>query len=215
MWKIIKKNINFFILYFGIVAVLITILRLITGDELSPTFVIISGILVFLLVFGSTFANEQYEEKNKGYMFLDTLPVTAREITEAKFALVFLAVGLCVGSLVILISLSGSAPETITVARSYVILTGLICLILSGVNYIGIFTLGFTKFLVVVGVGWFTLSIVPIFLLRTYQGRMDVFRESVLSFFSGIDWLVIIPLTLVVYFILMLVAAKARHLNST
>ncbi|MGB3862823.1 MAG: hypothetical protein WA915_12105, partial [Candidatus Aminicenantaceae bacterium] len=70
MWKIMKKNMNVFVFYFVFVASLIVILRLITGSKLSTAFVIISGILVFFLVFASTFTNEQYEEKNKGYTFL-------------------------------------------------------------------------------------------------------------------------------------------------
>jgi len=214
MWKIMKKNVNFFVFYFVIIVSLIVFLRFITGSTLSLVFVIISGILVFILVFGSTFTNEQYEEKNKGYMFLDTLPVTAREIVEAKFALVLLAVGFCVGFLVILISLSGSAPETIATARSYVLFMGVVCLILAGVNYIGIFALGFTKYLLIVGVGWLTLSLVPMIIMKTYQGRMNVLKESVFNFLNGIEWLAVIPLILVVYFMLMLVAAKVRHLKS-
>ena len=209
-----KKCINFFVFYFVFVASLIVILRLITGSKLSTSFVIIAGILVFFLVFASTFTNEQYEEKNKGYTFLDTLPVTAREIVEAKYALVLLAVGFCVGFLVILISLSGSAPETINIARSYVLFMGVVCLIMAGVNYIGIFALGFTKFLVIVGVGWFSLGFVPMIIMKTYQGRMNVLKESVFNFLNGIEWLAVIPLILVVYFMLMLVAAKVRHLKS-
>lgn len=215
MWKVMTRNMNFFVFYFVIIASLIVVLRLITGSELSTAFVIISGVLIFALVFGSTFTNEQYEEKNKGYMFLDTLPVTAREIAEAKFALVLLSVGLCVGFLLILISLSVSSLETTAVARSYVLFTGVACLILAGVNYIGIFALGFTKYLVVVGVGWVTLSLTPMIILRTYEGRMHVLQETILNFFNGIDWLVVIPPALVIYFILMLVAAKVRHLKST
>jgi len=209
-----KKSINFFVFYFVFVASLIVILRLITGSKLSTSFVIIAGVLVFFLVFASTFTNEQYEEKNKGYTFLDTLPVTAREIVEAKYALVLLAVGFCVGFLVILISLSGSAPETINIARSYVLFMGVVCLIMAGVNYIGIFALGFTKFLVIVGVGWFSLGFVPMIIMKTYQGRMNVLKESVFNFLNGIEWLAVIPLILVVYFMLMLVAAKVRHLKS-
>ncbi len=210
-----KKNMNFFVFYFAIIAGLIVLLRLLVGSKLSPVFVIISGIIVFFLVFGSTFTNEQYEEKNKGYRFLDTLPVTAREIVEAKFALVLLSVGLCVGFLMILISLSGSPPETIAIARSYVLFSGMVCLILAGVNYIGIFALGFTKYLVIVGIGWVSLSLVPMIILKTYEGRMDVLRETVLDFFTGTDWPIVIPVTLVAYFVLMLVAAKVRHLKST
>ena len=185
MWKIMIKNMNFFSFNFVITAGLIVVLRLITGRELSTVFVIISGILVFVIAIGSTFTNEQYEEKNKGYMFLDTLPVSAREIAEAKFALVLLTVGLCVGLLLILISLSSSPRESADVARSYVLFTGIVSLILAGVNYIGIFTLGFTKYLVLVGVGWVTLSLTPMIILRTYEGRMDVLRENILSFFAA------------------------------
>ena len=52
-------------------------------------------------------------------------------------------------------------------------------------------------------------------IMKTYQGRMDVLKETVFNFFTGIDWLVVIPLALVVYFVLMLVAAKVRHVKST
>jgi hypothetical protein len=69
--------------------------------------------------------------------------------------------------------------------------------------------------LVVVGVGWLTLSLAPMVILRTYEGRMGVLRETVLNFFAWIDWLVVVPSALVVYFVLMLVAAKVRHLKST
>jgi hypothetical protein len=215
MWKILKKNMNFFIFYLAIVFGLVVILRLITGSALSVAFVIISGVLVFFLVIGATFTNEQYEEKNKGYMFLDTLPVTTREIVEAKFALVLLTVGVCVGFLVILFSLSSSPPEAIALARSYVLFMGAFCLILAGVNYIGIFALSFTKYLAVVGVGWISMGIVPTIILRTYQGRMDIFKETIVHFFTGIDWPVVIPSILVAYFVLMLVAARMRHLKSS
>lgn len=215
MWIIIKKNMNLFVIYFVITTGLIGILKLITGSDLSTVFVIIGGILVFLLVFGSTLTNEQYEEKNKGYRFLDTLPVTEREIAEAKFTLVLVAVGLNVGFLVILITLSEGAPEAIVLARSFVLFIGVVCLILAGVNYVGIFALGFTKYLVVIGIGWVALAFVPMVIMKTFEGRMDILREKVLNFYTGIDWLVTIPLSLVIYFLLMLVAAKARHAKST
>ncbi|MGD9346283.1 MAG: ABC-2 transporter permease [Candidatus Aminicenantes bacterium] len=214
MWNIMKKNMNFFVIYFVTSISLIFILKLITGNNLSAAFVIIGGILLFLLVFGSTLTNEQYEEKNKGYSFLDTLPVTAREIAEAKFTMVLLAVGLYVGFLVILISFSSGSQEAIILARSYVLFMGVICLILAGVNYIGIFALGFTKFLLVIGVGWLSLGFIPMIIMRTFEGRMDILREGVLNFYAGIDWLLVVPLSLVIYFLLMLVAAKVRHSKS-
>ena len=69
--------------------------------------------------------------------------------------------------------------------------------------------------MVMVGVGWLSLGFAPIIIMKTYQGRMDILKETVLNFLTGIDWLVVIPSTLVVYFVLMLTAAKVQHLKNT
>ncbi|MCK4931583.1 MAG: hypothetical protein KAT01_05415, partial [Candidatus Aminicenantes bacterium] len=53
---------------------------------------------------------------------------------------------------------------------SFVLFMGVVCLILAGVNYIGIFALGYTKFLVFVGSGWVALGFVPAIIMKTYQG---------------------------------------------
>lgn len=64
------------------------------------------------------------------------------------------------------------------------------------------------------GIGWLSVGFVPMIIMKTYQGRMDALKDAVFNFFTGIDWLVVIPLALVVYFVLMLAAAKVRHLKS-
>lgn len=215
MWLIMKKNAGVFILYFVVIVVLLVILRIFTGSGLSTVFVLVSGALVFLLVFGATFMNEQYEEKHNGYAFLDTLPVTAREIVEAKFTLALLTNGLLTGFCVLLYSFSSGNQDTIVIARSFVLLNSVICLILGGVNYIGIFLLGFTKYLVIVMSGLVALGFIPMFLLMTWKDRMDILIENILAFYAGINWAIVIPAALLAYFLLMLGAAKVRHLKST
>ncbi len=210
-----KKNAPVFVLYFVVIVILLTILRVFTGSGLSTAFVLVSGILVFLLVFGATFMNEQYEEKHNGYAFLDTLPVTAREIVEAKFVLVLLTSGFLVGFCIILYSLSSGSQDTVVIACSYALLNGVVCLTLTGMNYIGIFTLGFTKYFVLVMSGLLAIGFVPMFLLMTYRDRMDILVENILAFYAGINWMIVLPTALVAYFLLMLAAAKVRHLKST
>jgi hypothetical protein len=210
-----KKNAPVFVLYFVVIVILLTILKVFTGSGLSTVFVFSSGILVFLVVFGATFMNEQYEEKHRGYAFLDTLPVTAREIVEAKFTLVFLATGFLVVFILLLYSFSSGAQETLVIARSYALLNAVICLILAGVNYIGVFILGFTKYIVIVMSGLLALGFIPMFLLMAYRDRMDILVENILTFYAGINWMIVFPAALAAYFVLMLTAAKVRHLKST
>ena len=75
MLSIVKKNMSYFIGYCGVIFTLTAILTLILGNENAVPLVMISGVLLFMLVFGPVFFNEQYEEKHKAYYFLDTLPV--------------------------------------------------------------------------------------------------------------------------------------------
>ena len=92
MLSIVKKNMTYFIGYCGVIFTLTAILRILLGNENAVPLVLISGVLVFMLVFGPVFFNEQYEEKHKGYDFLDILPVKASEIVVAKFGLVVVTV---------------------------------------------------------------------------------------------------------------------------
>ncbi len=145
-----KKNINFFALYLVVVVVLDSIIGIILNKELKVFFVIISGFLTILQVIGGTFVNEQYEEKHKGYAFLSVLPVKEGEIVAAKFLLALIASAFYVGFLVFLFSLSPSPPEEIALAQSYVLFMGVISLGMAGLSYTGIFSIGYTKFAIII-----------------------------------------------------------------
>ena len=93
-------------IYLASALLTVVVLKFITGGDFSVPFVVLSGILAYVLVFGLIFVSEQYEEKHHGYIFLRTLPIHVREIVFAKFLRILIAEILLLGLTITLISLS-------------------------------------------------------------------------------------------------------------
>jgi len=210
MWNIIKRNINSFAIYLTVVFIFTGFIAISLNNELKVGYVIISGFLVILQVVGGTFINEQYEEKHKGYVFLSILPVTEREIVAAKFLLALITNVIFVGFLVLLFSLSPSPPEEIALAQSFVLFMGIVSLALAGLSYTGIFSIGYTKFAVIILSFLVALGLIPMLIMKSYQGRMDVLADQILEFYAGLNWWIIIPVTLIAYFGLMALSVRIK-----
>lgn len=211
MLSIVKKNSAYFIGYIGVVFVLAAILRITLGNENVVPLVLISGVLIFLIAFGPVFFNEQYEEKHKAYDFLDILPVKASEIVCAKFGLVLITVMITTLYMLLLYSGANLAPNDWVLFRSYILMSGMACLLLASLSYIGIFSLGYTKFAVIVMTFFVLLGFVPILILKFFRDNMDVLIENILAFLRSMNWPVVIPLALIGYFSLMFIAIKIKE----
>lgn len=211
MWKIFKQNLRFSVIYLATALFVVVTLKFITGGALSNPFVILSGILAYMLVFGLIFVSEQYEEKHHGYIFLSTLPISVRKIVFAKFLRVLCAELLLIGVVITLISFSSALPDQLVVARSWVLLNGLLALGLGGLALIGLFSTSYTVFLKISMVFLVFLQLIPLILMSS--GKFQAFIEGTIDFLSTINWLVWIPVGLAVYFGLMLAAIKAKTLH--
>ena len=211
MLSIMKKNAAYYIGYLGIIVLVTVFLRMALGTGPTVPLVMISGVLIFMLVFGAVFMNEQYEEKHKGYDFLDILPVKTSEIVAAKFGLVLLTDIAVVGYLLLLFSFSPLSPGDWVLVRAYFLMTGVVCLALAALSYIGIFIISYTKFAVTVMTFFVLLGFVPILIMKIYGNNMDVLVESILTFLRNLNWIIILPLALVGYFILMGIAVKVKE----
>ncbi len=130
MWKILKQNLRFSLIYLATVLMTAVALKILTGSVFSTPFVLLCGLLAYMLVFGLIFVNEQYEEKHHGYVFLSTLPISVREIVFAKFLRVLIAEILLIGMAITFISFSPGQPDQLVVARSWILLNGLLALAL-------------------------------------------------------------------------------------
>lgn len=201
----------YFIGYLGIIFVLMAILRITLGNEHALPLVLVSGVLLIMLVFGPVFFNEQYEEKHKGYDFLDILPVKASEIVLAKFGLVLITVVATLGYLLLLFSISKVAPNDWALVRSYILMGGVACLFFAALSYIGIFSLGYTKFAVIVMSFFVVLGFVPILIMKFYLDNLDVLIENILTFLRSMNWMTVIPLALIGYLGLMFIAIKIKE----
>jgi hypothetical protein len=211
MFSIVKKNMAYFIGYAGVIFILTAILKITLGNEHVVPLVLISGVLIFMLVVGPVFFNEQYEEKHKGYDFLDILPVNASEIVSAKFGLVLVTVVAIVGYLLLIFSVSKVATNDWILVRSYILMSGIVCLFFAALSYIGIFSLGYTKFVMIVMSLFVLLGLVPVLIMKFYRDNMNVLIENILAFLRSVNWLAVIPLVLIGYFGLMFIAIKIKE----
>ena len=147
MWKIFNQNLRFSLIYLATALTTVMALRFLIGSNISDALVFLSGLLSYMLVFGLIFVNEQYEEKHNGYIFLSTLPISVYTIVFAKFLRVLIAELLLAGMTIILISLPPDPLEKVVVARSWILLNGLLALALGGLALIGLFSTSYTNFL--------------------------------------------------------------------
>jgi hypothetical protein len=210
MWKIMKKNASFFLTYLIIVFLIISILRVLIGSKFNVIFAVFSGMSFFFLVFGAILMNEQYEEKHRGYAFLDMLPIKDSEIVRAKFILALLINCILTGFLVALFSFSSAGPDQLILVRSYFLANASICLLSAAVMLIGILRLGYTKFLVLLLSVTVALSFVPIIITKFYRDSLDVFISKISGFLTHVNWLIVIPLVLVFYTGMMQIATMAK-----
>jgi len=211
MWKILKLNLRFSVIYLTTVLMAALALKILTGSVLSTPFVLLCGLLPYFLAFGLIFVNEQYEEKHHGYVFLCTLPISVRKIVFAKFLRVLCAELLLIGLVITLISFSSALPDQLVVARSWVLLNGLLALVLGGLSLIGLFRTSYTTFLKISMVLLVFLQMIPLILMSS--GKMPSFVSRIEEFLTTVNWLIWIPVGLAVYFGLMLAAIKVKTLH--
>jgi len=211
MWKIFKQNLQFSLVYLTTALLIVVALKFLTGSAISTAFVLLSGVLAYMLVFGLIFVNEQYEEKHHGYIFLCTLPIHVREIVFAKFLRILVAEILLVCLAITLISLSPGNPDQLKVACSWILLSGLLALVLGGLVLIGLFSMSYTVFLKISLVLLVFIQMIPMILLSS--GKFQAFVEGTIEFLSSVNWIVWIPVGLAVYLGLMLAAIKVKTLH--
>lgn len=198
-------------IYLATALVTVVALQFLTGSAISTAFVLLSGFLAYMLVFGLIFVNEQYEEKHHGYVFLCTLPINVREIVFAKFLRILIAEILLIGMTITLISLSPGLSDQLVLAHSWVLFNGFLALALGGLALIGLFSMSYTVFLKISLVLLVFIQMIPTILLSS--GKMRAFIEGTKEFLPSINWIVWIPVGLIVYFALMLAAVKVKTLH--
>jgi hypothetical protein len=205
-----KKEAKAFMFYLFIVLPL-ALYWGISRDRLDVIMVLIQGLLLPLLVTIPVLINEQYEEKHKGYRIMSVLPIRKIEIIASKFITVLTAAIILVACNCLFFSFFSASAAGTAISRSFILLSGISGILMAAFVYIGIFVLGYTRFLMVATSAIIVLGIVPPYLLKQHRPDMDALIARATDFMKNLDWGIAIVLSLVLYFLLMFAAYKLKR----
>ena len=211
MTILIKKDIKAFLIYSVCLMFPVYIFWFLSRDSLNEIMVLVLGVTQFLLVLVPIMVNEQNEEKNHGYQFMAVLPINRSELVAGKFLLPLLAAGLLVMSNKFLISLFTASERAHDISASFILMSGLGALVVAAFIYLGVFAVGYTRFMVVAGVVLVSLGLVPQILFRTLRSRLDNIIQDVFVFLQELNWFLAITITLVFYLVLLRVALTIKN----
>jgi hypothetical protein len=103
-------------------------------------------------------------------------------------------------------------PDYLNIARSFILLNACLCLIIGAFIYIGIFAIGYTKFLIVFTSLLVIIQLIPFTLAATKNRKvLQSFYSKTREILPQLNWIIIIPLILVVYLGLMTVAIRIKE----
>jgi len=187
MWGIIKKNVIWFATYTGPLFSLLIFYNAWYGNP-SLFRIVFSGGFIILFTVGALFICEQAEVKSGGYEFLQTLPLTPREIVAGKFTLVLANVLFCMTLLLLYVLLSYTRDVWLA-GLSVAWVFGALALVVSGVLYLAIYRFGLSA---VTKIAWAVILLfmsVPVIVDIATRGRIAPVLD-LYHLIAGLPWLV-------------------------
>ncbi|MBN2244797.1 MAG: ABC-2 transporter permease [Candidatus Aminicenantes bacterium] len=212
MLLMIKKYSLYFIvslLVFVLLSALVIVLA--HGNLQVVIFAVLTcSLFIYFNAIGPVFGSEQYEEKNNGYEFLKIFPLRELDIVGAKFLWALLVDAVFVGGILLFLSKMPWPEKQLVLIRSLALLNGSISLLLVAVSYVFIFWIGYTKYMTVVLSVLVALGFVPMIIIKFFSDNMDQVLLNIYNFIAGLNWSLILPVVLLVYVGLLLIAARIK-----
>jgi|GEM_PF-1397171 len=213
MWQLIKKFSFFYILFYiimiGVVFPAFNHDRVTSPNPLSLSFVLYLTSYLLMVVIASLWTHEQMESKTMGYAFLRSLPINAKDIVAAKFAVVFIALCLYTAFHCAAFYFISSNPAYFKPACTVMINSADICLIISALLYLGIFRYGYGKFGRVVILTWIIIVISPIPVYQFLMPHFGISRLELINQMSRLSWPMLTIISLGLYVGLMRLSITA------
>jgi len=161
MFGLMKKDWYFYLGYLAVVPLQMLYWHT-TRMQLDTTVVFMLTGWIYIVILGSIFGVEMNETKHRGYTFLATLPVTAREIVAAKLLPIFIMTGIYLIATYYSFSSLEVAPEYLAMARKWLLFNGALALGIAGLTYWVIFRYGSQKAIYLQAALFFLAFVVPI-----------------------------------------------------
>ncbi len=148
MIRILNKDLKTFFLFTLILMVPSLILwNMWKSDKTFPVAVFVQLAFSYLITILTVLLNEQNEDTNNGYRFYQILPIKNRDVTIIKFLIPLLAV-LILGLINrVIYSMFSVGNDILRLSNSITMIFSVLFLINSGFIIIGIYLLGYTKFI--------------------------------------------------------------------
>jgi hypothetical protein len=214
MLHLMKTNARYFIQHYVSFMTLVTLYFYFVRQEFSSAMVLMQGLWLILAVEGALAVNEKVEEKYQSYKFLRCLPIKDCDVVLSKFSLVVLTAAILVAynySLYLFIP----GPEYLyTIGRVFVLSCAIFAIFLAAVSYIIIFRFGHAVFVKFVWVTMIITMVSPILIFEFVILKMDMDISKItetLTQMNGMIWFLVLSGGLMIYYLLMQTAIKAKQ----
>ncbi len=214
MLRLMKKNALYFIQHSISFMILVTLYFYFVRQEFSGAMVLMQGLWLILAVEGALAVNEKIEEKSQVYKFLRSLPIKDREVVLSKFALVLLTTAILVWYNNILYLFIPGSEYLYTIGRVFIFLCAIFAIFLAAISYIIIFRFGHTVFVKFVWVAMIITMVSPILIFEFVILKMDTDISKItetLTQMNGMIWFLVLSGGLMIYYLLMQTAIKAKQ----
>jgi len=185
--------------YMFLIFPLMNYARYTSNEPFDPIYVFYQTPFIFWIVLGAIWTQENLESKIKGYSFLSILPITFSELVISKFGVVLMALLAYEGFQWSTLSLFSTPPEYVPMIRSYLILFGGICLIISGLFYLAIFKLGFLRMSKFVFILWILLFISPLPIREFFAPKFNLEIMDIIRSAASLNWILVTVVSLIIY----------------
>jgi len=148
MTRILIKDLKIFFLFTLILMTPSLILWIIyRSDSTFPVVVFVQLAFSYLITILTVMLNEQNEDTNNGYLFFQILPIKKRDVTFIKFLVPLFSVSILALINRGIFTLFPVGNDTIGISDSITMIFSVFFLINSGFIIIGIYLLGYTRFI--------------------------------------------------------------------
>lgn len=173
--------------------------RYTSNEAFEPIYIFYQTPFIFWIVLGAIWTQENLESKIKGYAFLSTLPIKTREVVMCKFSVAFFAIVIYEVFQLSTLSLFSTPAEYLGLIRSYLVLYGGICLIISGLFYLIIFKFGFLRTSKFVFILWIVLFISPLPIREFLAPKFNIEIMDIIRSAASMNWILVAVASLVIY----------------
>ena len=184
--------------FVAILAALAVVGRL-ASDRLFTLFIVAASAF---LIFGALLTAERIEDKNHGYRILLRMPILALEVAAGKLLVMYCLNAFSCALMILVSSLYGFDTEFFALARGIILLLSCVWLLLIVLSFTGVYTLGYTRFILVFRVSIMGLVVLAqvllFFLLRSRESGIQ-WMANLSDSVAAAPWVVICAVVSVAY----------------